>query len=148
MDNHQLVEITIHGGICQFRCPLIAFKGLWCISNITVNTPFQVMRHHLFVGVAVAVKVVDQGIHRRQPFLSEHRIGTVALAHVIEPLAHCTLVGAGSQHRQRQYHRYDSYDSPHVRYFASKVTKKIRHRETIHIKIAFNPLRRFNEEDV
>ncbi len=57
-----------------------------------VNASFEVMCHHLFIGVAVAVEVVDQGIYRGQPCLGEHRVGTVALAHVAEPLAHRFVV--------------------------------------------------------
>ena len=74
------------------------------------------MRHHPLVGIAVAIEEADLRIHRGQPRLREHRVGAVALAHVVQPLAHRALVGAGSQHRQRQYHRYDPYDSPHVLY--------------------------------
>ncbi|MBQ5505654.1 MAG: hypothetical protein IIT85_00745 [Prevotella sp.] len=75
-----------------------------------VYSPFQVMRHHPLVGVAVAVEVVDQRIHSRQPRLREHRIGTIALAHVIEPLAHRLLIRAGSKHRQYEEYRYDIQD--------------------------------------
>ena len=72
------------------------------------------MCHHLFVGVAVAVEVADQGIYRGQPLLGKHRIGTVSLAHVVEPLAHRLVVGARGKHRSQKKYRYDVYDVFHV----------------------------------
>jgi len=61
----------------------------------------------------VAVKVVDQGIHGGQPCLGEYRVGTVALAHVAEPLAHRLVVGARGKHRSHEKYRYDVYDVFH-----------------------------------
>ena len=72
------------------------------------------MRHHPLVAVAVAVEEADQRIHRWQPRLREHRIGTVAPADVFQPPLHRVLVGAGCQHRQRQNYRYDCYYPFHV----------------------------------
>ncbi|MBQ2132362.1 MAG: hypothetical protein II431_13610 [Prevotella sp.] len=71
------------------------------------------MRHHLFVAIPMVVEVVDQGIYRGQPCLGEHRVGTIALAHVIEPLAHRLLIRAGSKHRQYEEYRYDIQDMLH-----------------------------------
>ena len=70
----QICHLTIHGikiievavgtgGVCQFRCLLVAFKSLRGFAHVMIDTPQKVMSTHALVGVAVSVVIIHHFLH-------------------------------------------------------------------------------------